>query len=402
MTTTVAGDPPAAATQPPALWVIAGVTVTGILANTLVNAPLPDILADFERPDSDAGLFVAAAAVPGVFTAIALGFLADRFGRRAVLVPCLAVFGVTGIAGAFAPSYEVLLALRFVQGMVAAGLVNLAVVLIGDHWSGVERARILGYNAAVLTGSLAVSLALGGFLTELGGWRASFAPYALGVVVAIVVARNLPAHRPVSPTPLRAQLTDAGAILRTPLLLGAMLWGFVAFTLIFGLFLTVLPLHLEDEFGLSAGARGLIIAAPALGSTATSLQLGRLRRANGARRLITMGAGLFALGFLGIGLAPSVAVLVLAAVAYGIGEGMSIPTVQDLVTSSAPQATRGAVVAVFVSAIRSGQAAGPLLAGVLLAATTPGAIFLWGALAAALLAGGIGLLAGRARYVPAV
>jgi MFS family permease len=385
----------------PPFWIIGSVTVTGILANTLVNAPLPDILQAFDRPDSDAGLFVAAAAVPGIVTALGIGLLADRFGRRAVLVPCLAIFGVTGIAGAFAPSYGILLLLRFLQGVVAAGLVNLAVVLIGDHWAGVDRARVLGYNAAVLTGSLAVSPALGGFLTEFGGWRASFAPYALGLPVAVLAARYIPAHRPIDPTPLLAQMRDAGTVLRTPLVLSAIAWGFVAFTLIFGLFLTVLPLHLEDRFGLSAGSRGLILAAPALGSTAASLQLGRLRRAHGARLLVLWGAMLFALGFVGIGSSPSLVLLLVAAVAYGVGEGMSIPTVQELVTSSSPQSTRGAVVAVFVSAIRAGQTAGPLVAGVLLDAISPGGIFVWGGVVAGVLAAAVGSFGRRIAAAPA-
>ena len=53
--------------------------------------------------------------------------------------------------------------------------------------------------------------------------------------------------------------------------------GFVIFMLIFGLFLTAMPVHLESEFGLSAGQRGLVIAIPAITSTFTALRLGWLR-----------------------------------------------------------------------------------------------------------------------------
>lgn len=59
-----------------------------------------------------------------------IGVLADRFGRRAVLVPCLVGFGTFGLLSALAPTFEVLLFLRLCQGIGAAGLVNLAVVLI--------------------------------------------------------------------------------------------------------------------------------------------------------------------------------------------------------------------------------------------------------------------------------
>ena len=66
--------------------------------------------------------------------------------------------------------------------------------------------------------------------------------------------------------------------------------GFVIFMLIFGLFLTAMPVHLESEFGLSAGQRGLVIAVPAITSTFTALRLGRLRGRFGGVRLL-VGAG---------------------------------------------------------------------------------------------------------------
>ncbi len=370
----------------PPLWVIFGVTITGILANTLVNAPLPDILDAFDRPDGDAGIFVASATIPGIFAALAIGLLADRVGRRVVLVPCLVGFGVTGLAAGAAPTFEILLLLRFAQGIAAAGLINLAVVIIGDSWEGAQRARYFGYNAAVLTGSLAVVPALGGLLTELGGWRASFAPYGIGLVAAVVVHRKLPPDGATGTATLRGQLRDAGAILRTPLVLAAVGWGFVVFVLIFGLFLTVLPLHLEQEFGLSAGNRGLVIAVPAIGSSVAALLLGRVRRRIGGRRVVLAAGAMFAVGFVVIGWAGTLPLLAAGALIYGLGEGSAIPTVQDLVTSAAPTASRGAVVAVFVSSIRAGQSVGPMLAGPLIERIGTGEVFVLGAgLAAALL-----------------
>lgn len=369
----------------PPRWLIFSVTVTAILSNTLVTAPLPDVLAAFDRPDGDAGLFVASAAVPGIVAAVAIGLLADRWGRRAVLVPCLVVFGLAGTAGALAPSFEVLLGLRFAQGIGAAGLINLAIVLIGDGWEGTERARLLGYNAAVLTGSLAIAPAVGGFLAEVGGWRAAFGPYAAGLVTAALVARHLPADRPRTPSSLVAQVRAAGDVLRSPLVVSAIAWSFVVFVLIFGLFLTVLPLHLEDEFGLTAGGRGLVLAVPALGSTAAALSLGRLRARIGARRAVLAAGTAIALGFLLIGAAEVLPLLLVGAVVYGFGEGTSLPTVQDLVTSAAPLESRGAVVAVLVAAIRAGQSTGPLLAGPLVERVGTTSVFLLGAALATVL-----------------
>ncbi|MEZ5215938.1 MAG: MFS transporter [Ilumatobacteraceae bacterium] len=130
-------------------------TITGILANTLISPNIPDILADLGQPKSRAGLLVGIGPLPGVVVAPIIGILADRLGRRRVLVPCLVVFGVFGLVAAAAPDFGVMLVARFLQGVGSAGLINLGIVLIGDHWDGMERTRLVGRNAAVLTICLA-------------------------------------------------------------------------------------------------------------------------------------------------------------------------------------------------------------------------------------------------------
>ena len=388
----VASPPPPAApvaggaVRPP-LPLIFSITVTGILANTLVVPALPDILDAFDRPDAQAGLFVAAGTLPGIFMAPIIGLLADRYGRRAVLVPCLIAFGVLGLASAAAPTFEWLLVLRLLQGVGGAGLINLAVVILGDHWQGIERARLVGQNAAVLTVSLAVFPPIGGFLTDLGGWRLSFVPYGVGLATALLIWRRLAPARPESVETVRSQLGGARLAARHRDVLGSISIGFVIFLLIFGLFLTAMPVHLEREFGLTAGLRGLVIAAPALTSTVVALRLGWLRARFGAVRLLTGAAGLFTVAFVVIGGSGSLPILVGGAMLYGAGEGMFIPTLQDVVTGAAPTSQRGAVVALWVGAARAGQTVGPLaVAGIYGAVGTGQTFVLGGVVAAALLA----------------
>ena len=155
----------------PAPALIWAITLTGITANTLIAPVLPDIVEDFGRSDGAAGPLVAAASLPGVFLAPVIGLLADRFGRRNVVVPCLGILGIAGVVSTLAPSYWVLVGARLGMGIGIAGLINLAVVLIGDHWDGSERVRQVGRNAAVLTAGLALLPLLSGTLAAIGGWR---------------------------------------------------------------------------------------------------------------------------------------------------------------------------------------------------------------------------------------
>ncbi len=370
--------------RPPLLLVFA-VTVTGILANTLVNAPLPDILDAFDVGDGAAGLVVASATLPGIVMAPAIGLLADRYGRRKVLIPCLVVFGLAGMGAALAPTFAVLLGCRLLQGFGSAGLINLAVVLLGDHWEGPERARLIGYNAAVLTVSVAVFPAVGGLLAQLGGWRWSFAPYGFALVTAWAVWRLLPSRALPEPRTVGEQVRDAMVVVRRPVVLGAVAFGFVLFALIFGLFLTTLPILLSDDFGLDAGSRGLVLAVPATTATLAALLLGRLRSRFGVARLVLVANLLFVAGFVTIGLAPVLVLVFAGALLYGFGEGLAIPSLQDAVVARASESSRGAVVAVWVGAARAGQTVGPLLAGASLATVGPSSTYVIGGLVAGLL-----------------
>ena len=378
---------PASGSGPsPSLALIFTVTITGILANTLVGPAIPDILDAFDQPDERAGLFVAAGTLPGIVMAPVIGILADRHGRRAVLVPCLLAFGLFGVLSAAAPSFWVLLVLRVLQGVGSAGLINLAVVLIGDRWSGIERARRVGHNAAVLTISLAVFPPVGGLLTELGGWRLSFAPYAIGLWTALRIWRGLLPTPATDGVGVREQLGAARSAVRQRDVVGSISIGFVLFVLIFGLFLTALPVHLEREFDLGAGWRGLVLAVPALTSTIGALRVGALRARHGAVPLVAAAGALFTVAFVVMGLAGSLPVLLAGALVYGAGEGICIPTLQDVVTGAAPPSQRGAVVAVWVGAARAGQTAGPLAASAVYGAVGTGSTFvIGGALAAVIL-----------------
>ena len=383
--TSLGGSPTPVPRRRPTLFLIGSITVTGILANTLPNAGIPDILADFDQPDSAAGLLVAAASIPGIVVAPLIGLLADRFGRRNVLVPCLVVFGLCGFLGAVAPSYALLVAARFGQGFGSAGLINLTNVLIGDHWDGIERARMFGYNSAVLTVSLAVLPGLGGLLTDLGSWRLAFVPYPLALLTAWQVMRRLDKGEVDRSVSVSDQLRAAAEVVRSPAVLAPVALAFATFVFVFGLMLTVLPIHLEDQYGLSATARGAVLAIPALGATAGALLLGRVRQ-HLSRRWVAAGSfGLFAVAYPVVGLTGSLVVLLAAAVLYGLGEGLLIPTLTDIVAGAAPERSRGAVLSVQVSAIRSGQTAGPLIGGVGMGIMATGSTFVVGGVLAAIL-----------------
>lgn len=382
--------------RPPLAFIFA-VTLTGILNNTLVSPAIPDILEEFGVPSGRAGSLVAVGSVAGIVIAPVVGVLADRYGRRIVLSSCLAIFGFFGGMAALAPSFGLLLLARLLQGVGSAGLVNLAVVLIGDHWTGTDRTRIVGRNAAMLTTGLAALPLLSGAVTETWGWRVTFGIYTVALLMAAVAWMVLDGWRPAQPPTIREQIGGAGNVVRQPAVATLFAAGFLAFLMIFGLFLTVFPIHLAEQFGMKAGARGVMIAVPAIGSTLMAFNLGRVRGVLSPRSVLIYAALGFIVAFITIGLAGAVIVIVMGAIVYGASEGVLIPTLQDQAMEASPDEHRGAVMAIWVSAARAGQTVGPLLAGVALTIWGTGTTFIVGTsvAVAVLLLGIFGPLARR-------
>lgn len=359
-------------------------SATGILANSIILPVLPDIARDLDVSNGQVGLIVAAASFPGILAAPLIGLLADRFGRRQLVVPCLIIFGLAGMAAGLAPTFGVMLVLRLLQGVGAAGLVNLAIVVLGDHFDGAQRARMIGRNALALTIGLSVFPTLGGAIAEQWGWRASFAPYGAALVMALAAALVLPGNRPAHDLPIRAQLASARASLRDPRVYAMVAAGFAVFILVFGV-ATTLPLHLDEEFGAGAFVRGLVLAVPAVGAGLISLGMGRFAQRWEAWDMVAVGFALIAVTYIGVPLSPALAVVLLPALLYGMGEAFTIVPLQDYAAQIASPEHRGVVIAVWVSAARAGQSVGPALAGFVVASVGTSGAFIAGTVFAGVL-----------------
>ena len=136
------------------------------------------------------GLLITVFTLPGVVLTPVLGILSDSHGRRKILVPSLILFGIAGGLCATARNFELLLALRFLQGMGAGALGTLNVTVIGDIYSGRERSAALGYNSSVLSVGTASYPAIGGALATFG-WFYPFTLAFLAVPVGILVLVSL-------------------------------------------------------------------------------------------------------------------------------------------------------------------------------------------------------------------
>lgn len=137
-----------------------------------LNLSLPAMASDFGVSTTDAQwvisgymLAIAAFLIPG-------GRLGDLLGRKRILIVGLVIFGAASLAGGLAPSLDVLIACRVIQGVGAAILFPVSIAVLSNAFPAEQRMRAIG-NAYGL-GALATALGpfVGGGLTELIDWRA--------------------------------------------------------------------------------------------------------------------------------------------------------------------------------------------------------------------------------------
>ena len=344
------------------LPLIVTVTGMGVLAFAVIAPVLPDLADELGVSRGSIGLVQGAVAIPGIFLAAYIGYLADRFGRRRVIRVSLIIFGVFGLACFFARSYWVLVGFRILQGLGTSGLLSLGVVLIGDLFTGIERRWAMGINLAALTMTTTLAPIAGGFIAEGGAFR-PFLIYFVAFPV-FVMARRLPDPKGATkPSPPFRHLREAMQLLKREGkrsdFLGVLPMSLITLGVFLGLGLTVLPLFLEREFGLGVSQRGLVAAILSASSSLASVLSGRVGSLYTPRQVLTSAFTFMVVGFTVIGLAPSLWVLSLGLILLGLATGSIFPLLQDYSASVGPAHYRGMLVGTWVSANRVGQFAGP-------------------------------------------
>ena len=342
-----------------ALYVILSSSLIGVMGVSLISPVLPDLRGVFGISDAQVGLVITAYTLPGIFLTPFIGLVADRFGRRRVIVPLLLTFGLAGAGIAFVDSFTDVLVLRFVQGIGASALVTLAVTLIGDFYEGNRRDAVMGLNGSTIgTGAAAYPL-IGGALAAVH-WNVPFLFFGIAVLVGLVTLFVLEEPNDNRSSDVGTYLRRLGAVSRLPSALAIFVSIFVIFFVFYGAVLTALPLMLSDEFGLTAGQIGPVLAMVALASATVSSQYGRVSEWRSAPELVALGFVAYGTSLLGVWLAPSPLFVGASLLVFGVGFGVVMPSVDTTVVTLVSGELRAGMMGMRTSMLRLGQTLGPV------------------------------------------
>ena len=330
---------------------ILSVSLITVMAGAIV-APAMASLSHFfsEQSASMIKLTVTLPALLVIPTAMVTGRLADRFGRRNLLLVGLVLYLLGGLGGAFSVNFYMLLGFRAILGLSVGLVMPISTGLVSEFFHGEKAQQMMGWiSAANHFGGMAAQI-ISGTLAVMS-WRYSFGVYGIALISLIVVAFWLPEPN---------SHTQSGRV--TPLPLKTYLNA--AFILVLMLVFFTVPLNLSllvEGAGMgSSTASGFACAigtgAPFLVGIFFRSITNRLGSFAVFIAICTMGMGMLA-----IGIADNLATVFAGAFLVGSGEGFLFPYVMNAVRATVAPKDSVRALAVMSGMLYLGQFMSPIV-----------------------------------------
>lgn len=269
------------------LWMMAMLMALNAFGIDAILPALDALAADLSVSGNDRQFVIGVYLLTGGIGSLVPGALADRFGRRPILLGAVAVYIVLSILSALAPTYDALIAVRGCQGFFAAGIVALPPAIIRDRVGGDKMAKMMSMIFVIFLMVPAVAPTVGEGILQIGNWRAIFGFMAvLGVLMGAWVYIRLPESlspdnvQPIRPRTMAVNMTRA---LSTPSVAGYVIGSALVFGALFG-FINSSQQLITETFG--AGEIFPLVFAICAGSMAlASWSNSRIVERFGARRV---------------------------------------------------------------------------------------------------------------------
>ena len=357
------------AREQPLVLLLALSTMLITMGQGIVAPILPLLVKSFGLTTAMVGIAVSAFALARVFSNIPAGMLTRVRGARDVLVLGAIFSAVGNLLVGLVPTYEGIVAFRFVAGIGSAMYITAAVVFVAEVSTPRNRGRLMTiYQASFLLG-LTLGPSVGGVTASLFGL---FAPFYVVAVVSVGAAvwanTKIPARiarAPADEGAVGAWPGDSGeGGARPPSVF--LNRGFIAVNLIaMAVFLTrgaalftLFPLLGAERFALDAGQLGLLFTVPAAANLVCQPFVGALADRLGRKTLITPTVGFFIASLLLAAVSPVLGLFAVALVVYGVAQAVEAPTANSYVADLAPPRQRAVALGLYRTVADVGLVAG--------------------------------------------
>ena len=331
-----------------------------VLGAVLLAPVLPRMQAHFSDVAGSAVLVPIVLTLPALVIALLApfaGVIADRLGRKPLLLASMCLYALCGVLPLWLESLQAIVLSRAGIGLAEAGIMTCCTTLMGDYYSGRRRERLFALQMVATSLSAAVFIAAGGFLGQ-NDWRTPFALYAVGLIFLPLMAWKLwePQARAVAAQPVPPVAPGAfpwRAL--TPMYALALLAGLSLFIVPVqaGYLLNLLRVDAPQQIGMTMGANQLGVLVGALG----------FRLFSGLRRphVLLIAYALAGVGGLLMSDAQSHVQVVVAVLINGLGIGLMLPTLITWIMAQVNFHQRGRASGCFTAAIFAGEFISPLV-----------------------------------------
>ncbi|MDE2836146.1 MAG: MFS transporter [Chloroflexota bacterium] len=320
------------------------------------------------------GLASAFSAAPRMIGGPVAGTVADRLGRRPVVVAGAVLHGGAAAMQAFTDSYAVFLGLELISGLGVAVWMTGSAALLADFTRVTNRGRGVALRNTSMRLGILAGPAAGGIIAAAFDIRAVFIFIAVTKVFIVAVALLLIREVRQAPTPAPRTTAEAPrgrfrldvSVFRTRnfVTLSVVTLAVGLVTAGPGAFRTYFPVHAEDV-GLTFSEIGVAISLSGVLATAASMPAGGLVDWWGRRPMLLVGLVAMAAGMFLVSGMDALLMAVVVASAFSLGEVVGTNTLQTYAMDLAPRDKRGYFLGTWQATMDFGHLAGPLLAGAL-------------------------------------
>jgi len=349
--------------QVPMLSVLLAAGCLTSLTGGAIAPVFPDIVEQLNLNPRWAGMVVSMPRLSVALASPLLGLVADRWGKLTVLLPSLVGFALFGIAGAFAQNLTSLLVLRGLVGVANGGISAASFGLVIHLFDGEARSRLMGYTTSIIAlASIMVPL-LAGWFGSLH-WRWVFALYGMAFPVAIAAKLVLKEPRKgknngvsgISLEKLAHSLQDSR--------IGILLITLFGSAIMFYTVIVYAPLYFQIAIGADSVVNGMILATRAIGAAIiAAVGATQIAKRLGKSYATSFGLIMMAGTLVVIPLIQTSQQALLAALGFGLGLGIVMPTLYDRLADVASLEGRSTLLALGAGTASLGQFLSPILWG---------------------------------------
>ena len=354
--------------------IILGIVVMGVVGGSVVAPILPSMVEPLGTTNEMIGLVISVYTFCALLSTPLHGVLADRFGRKKVLVPAIVLFGVTGFSIAFVKEFYAVLILRGLQGMGTAGMMTLGVTVIGDIFKGKARAVAMGYRSSAQSFINVIMPFVSGIIATIT-WFYPFLIYILALPLALFVSMRLNIPEELNQSNLRDYFRSIAEVMRDK----KTLWVYISVLFVFVFlycFIVYAPILIVEELKLTTFYTGILLSVGSGVAAITATQSGRVFYRFRNHQIVSFGFLMGGISLFLISLTMNYAWLLVCVVLWGIGFGLVFPALNTIVTELVSSYLRAGVVSGFTGMIYIGQTISPPLFGILLSNTSLVTVFI--------------------------